>query len=222
MQEPNTGTGQRTTRPTGTRRGRIAGLTCLAALAALTACSTGGTATPDPATPAPTTQASAPASSTPAATPAGASSTSGSGQEGLPRCTTAELSGSLVGGEGAAGTVYRSLVLTNTGSHNCELTGFPGVSFVAGDDGHQVGPAAEMRGDRGGAVSLPPGGAAAADLGMVQIANYDAAACQPTPVRGLGVYPPGDTASLFIDAAGTGCAGAPPGPQLTITTLSKR
>ena len=45
---------------------------------------------------------------------------------------------------------------------------------------------------------------------FVRVANFDAAVCKPTPVRGLRVYPPGDTASLFVPAAGTGCAGTPP------------
>ena len=48
-------------------------------------------------------------------------------------------------------------MLTNTGRRTCELRGFPGVSYVAGDDGHQVGPAAAMDGPRGGEVRLAPG-----------------------------------------------------------------
>ena len=114
----------------------------------------------------------------------------------------------------------RPLVFTNTGSHACELRGFPGVSYVAGDDGHQVGPAAQETGERAGEVVLRPGGQAAALVQFVQVANFDAAVCQPTPVRGLRVYPPGDTASLFVPAAGTGCAGTPPGPQLTVRTVT--
>ena len=87
---------------------------------------------------------------------------------------------------------------------------FPGVSYVAGDDGHQVGPAAAMSGQRGGEVVLKPGAAAAAQLQMVNVANFDAAVCNPTPVRGLRVYPPGDTTSLYVERAGTGCASTPP------------
>jgi hypothetical protein len=54
------------------------------------------------------------------------------------------------------------------------------------------------------------------------VANYDAAVCRPTPVRGLRVYPPGDTAALFVPAEGTGCAGTPPGDQLSVQTLTAR
>ena len=138
---------------------------------------------------------------------------------GTPNCGTGELRGSLGPAEGAAGSVIAPLVLTNVGTRTCELRGFPGVSYVAGDDGHQVGPAAAMSGPRGGEVVLKPGAAAAAQLQMVNVANFDAAVCQPTPVRGLRVYPPGDTASLYVERAGTGCAGTPPGNQLSVQTL---
>lgn len=157
-------------------------------------------------------------SSEPAAVTEPASTTSGSG--GAARCTAAELRVTLGPGDAGAGSVYRPLVFTNTGSRNCELTGFPGVSYVAGDDGHQVGPAAAMSGPRGGEVRMDPGGASAAELQLVQVRNFDEAVCRPTPVRGLRVYPPGETASLFVPMDGTGCAGEPPGPQLTVKTIT--
>jgi hypothetical protein len=138
---------------------------------------------------------------------------------GPPRCTTAELSGSLGQSEGAAGSIYVPLILTNTGKRTCALRGFPGVSYVAGDDGHQVGPAAEWQGERGGSVRLDPGKAATAQLRLVNVHNFDEAACKPTPVRGFRVYPPGDTASLFVPMDGTGCAATPPSPQMSVETL---
>jgi hypothetical protein len=104
---------------------------------------------------------------------------------GLPRCTTGELSVALGEGGAAAGSVYRPLIFTNTGSHTCELRGFPGVSYVAGDDGHQVGPAAAMAGERGAQVPIPPGDTARAQLQLVNVQNYEQAACRPVPVRGL-------------------------------------
>jgi Protein of unknown function (DUF4232) len=171
--------------------------------------------------------AAPPTPSAPPSTPLGPSSASTSvptpppstTASGIANCATSELKGSLGQGEGAAGSVYAPLILTNVGSRTCELRGFPGVSYVAGDDGHQVGPAATMSGPRGGEVVLKPGAAAAAQLQLVNVANFDAAACQPTPVRGLRVYPPGDTGSLYIERAGTGCAATPPGNQLSVQTL---
>ncbi len=173
-------------------------------------------APPTPAAPTTTTAAgttAAAASSTAVAPP----TSSG----GIANCATAELKGSLGPEEGAAGSVYAPLVLTNVGTRTCELRGFPGVSYVAGDDGHQVGPAAAMEGPRGGEVVLKPGAAASAPLQMVNVANFDPAVCKPTPVRGLRVYPPGDTASLYIEHPGTGCSAATlPGNQLSIQTLA--
>lgn len=156
-----------------------------------------------------------PPASTSAPTPATSTSTGG-----VANCATSELKVSLGQEEGAAGSVSAPLILSNVGSRTCELRGFPGVSYVAGDDGHQVGPAAAMSGPRGGEVLLKPGAAAAARIQLVNVANFDAAACKPTPVRGLRVYPPGDTASLYIDRAGTGCSATPPGNQLSVQTLT--
>ena len=138
----------------------------------------------------------------------------------MPRCTSEGLSVALGPGEGAAGSVYRDLVFTNSSSQACELRGFPGVSYVAGDDGHQVGPAAAMSGDRGPQVPIAPGATAKAQLQLVDVQNFDQAACLPTPVHGLRVYPPGDTASLFVPMDGTGCAGTPPDPQLSVRTMT--
>lgn len=183
-----------------------AGIVALAAggCAASPSTSTG----PSPSAPAsvstaaPTAPSVAPASSAPIAS-----------------CATSALKGSLGPEQGAAGSVYAPLVLTNVGPRACELRGFPGVSYVAGDDGHQVGPAAVMEGARGAEVVLKPGTAAAAQLRLVNVANFDPAVCRPTPVRGLRVYPPGDAASLYIQHPGTGCAGTPPGNQLSVQTL---
>ncbi len=177
--------------------------------------------TATPSTPSGPTSTSAarsltpPPASTSAPTPATATSTGG-----VANCATSELKVSLGQEEGAAGSVFAPLILSNVGSRTCELRGFPGVSYVAGDDGHQVGPAAAMSGPRGGEVPLKPGAAAAARLQLVNVANFDAAACKPTPVRGLRVYPPGDTASLYVDRAGTGCSATPPGNQLSVQTLT--
>lgn len=134
-------------------------------------------------------------------------------------CRSSALSVTLGGSEGAAGTVYAPLRFTNTGPAPCVLHGFPGVSYVGGDNGAQIGPAAEQDGAKGAAVNLPRGGVASAQLAMVQVLNYDPAVCHPTPVKGLRVYPPGETASVFVPLKGTGCASNPPGPQLRVKTV---
>jgi hypothetical protein len=178
-----------------------------------------------PPTPAPQPPASALPSAGASTTPVAAGTRAITPAEtadgaGLPRCTTGELAASLGQGGAAAGSVYRPLIFTNTGSRTCELRGFPGVSYVAGEDDHQVGPAAAMSGERGGRVSIPPGGTAQAQLQLVNVQNYDPADCAPVAVRGLRVYPPGDTASLFVPLDGTGCSATPPGNQLSVETIT--
>ncbi len=191
----------------------VAAVSGLVAFAA-TACT--GTATPSNPGPTATVSPTSVASES-ASTGTATSTTAVPG--GVPNCGTSELRASLGQAEGAAGSVIVPLVLTNAGARTCELRGFPGVSYVAGADGHQVGPAAAMSGPRGAEVVLRPGAAAAAQLQLVNVANFDAAVCRPTPVRGLRVYPPGDTAALYVERAGTGCAGTPPGEQLSVQTL---
>ncbi|GAA0946052.1 DUF4232 domain-containing protein [Pseudonocardia zijingensis] len=197
-----------------------------AVLVGLAAC---GSAPPHPAT-TPASMGAVPAAAPPGTTPRTATPAAAAthaiepGEPAdaadLPRCTSGELAATLGEGGAAAGSVYRPLVFTNTGSRTCELRGFPGVSYVAGDDGHQVGPAAAMTGERGGQVPIPPGGTAQAQLRLANVQNFDPADCAPVPVRGLRVYPPGDTASLFVPAEGTGCSAPPPGDQLSIGTIT--
>ncbi len=195
------------------RQAYRAALALVAASAVACGGSTAGNAEPSPGAAPSTTSAAGPTSGPTSATVAPTR------PGGTPNCGAGELRGSLGAAEGAAGSVFVPLVLTNVGGRTCELRGFPGVSYVAGDDGHQVGPAAAMSGARGGEVVLRPGAAAAAQLQLVNVANFDAAVCRPTAVRGLRVYPPGDTASLYVERAGTGCAGTPPGDQLSVQTL---
>ena len=206
--------------------GRIAAAGALAgALLLLAGCSGGGETTPapvqvPPVTSTPTTQ-NAPTSQPSAAQPTRTEVPSDDGAAAGPqRCTTGELSASLGGGDAGAGSVFRTLIFTNTGSRTCELRGFPGVSYVAGDDGHQVGQAAAMSGERGAQVPIAPGATAVTQLRMANALNFDEAACRPTPVRGLRVYPPGDTASLFVPMDGTGCAGPLTESLLTVQTIT--
>lgn len=134
-------------------------------------------------------------------------------------CTVRDLDVSLGAEEGTAGTIYRALVFTNTGDGACVIQGFPGVSFVTGDDGHQVGQAVTRVGDKGPPVTLKPGGTATAPVGFVNIGNFDPAVCQPTAVRGLRVYPPHERRSEFVPFGTTGCAGDLLGSQLTVRTV---
>lgn len=140
------------------------------------------------------------ASSSPAA--------SGDGSAGqVPVCASVNLTFTLGQSEGAAGSVYQPVVLTNNGSATCTLHGFPGVSFVAGDDGHQVGNAAdEDKTKPVESVALAPGTSAQFVVRISNAGNYDASTCQPVEARGLRVYTPGETHSAFVPLPMTACS----------------
>lgn len=134
-------------------------------------------------------------------------------------CGVGDLGVALGASEGATGTLYRALVFTNTGGRTCTIQGFPGVSFVAGDDGHQVGEPAFRVGDKGPVVTLRPGATATSPVGFVNIGAYDTEVCVPTAVRGLRVYPPHERKAEFVPFDTTACAGRLPSHQLTVRTV---
>lgn len=186
----------------------------------LAGCGSAGTETGQsaaPTTPGATTS-TGPATSATTTSPDAATSAPAGGT----LCKSSDLKLSLGRGDAAAGTVYRPLIFTNVSDDPCVIQGFPGVSYVAGEDGHQVGPAAVHQGAKGGAVTLNNGATASADIGFVNVQNYDTVTCQPQPVRGLRVYPPQETASMFVELSTTGCASDKiPGDQLTVKTIQK-
>lgn len=195
-----------------------------AGVLALSACGGGGTtpaassSTPSTSSASPTsttatTAESSPSSSTPASSPVGAPADNG-------LCKAGDVKLALGPGDAGAGSRYRPLLITNTSAKPCTIQGFPGVSYVAGADGHQVGKDAFREGTKGDAVKLDPGKTAAADIQFVNVQNFDAGTCQPTPVKGLRVYLPQETASNFVPAEGTGCASTKiPGNQLAVKTV---
>lgn len=195
-----------------------------AGVLALSACGSGGTTnaassstpstTASPTTSASvTTAASSPSSSAPAATPPAQPADNG-------LCKAGDVTLSLGQGDAGAGSVYRPLLIKNKSAKPCEIQGFPGVSYVAGNDGHQVGKDAFREGTKGNAVKLNPGQTAVADIQFVNVQNFDAGTCQPTAVKGLRIYLPQETASNFVPTDGTACASTKiPGNQLSVKTV---
>jgi hypothetical protein len=194
-----------------------------AGVLALSACGSGGTApaanssapssSETSATTTVTTAVSSPSSSAPAAPPVAQPVDNG-------LCKAGDVQLSLGQGDAGAGSVYRPLLIKNVSAKPCILQGFPGVSYVAGADGHQVGKDAFREGTKGNAVKLNPGQTAAADLQFVNVRNFDPDTCRPTPVKGLRIYLPQETASNFVASDGTGCASTKiPGNQLAVKTV---
>ncbi|UJW32114.1 DUF4232 domain-containing protein [Saccharothrix sp. AJ9571] len=122
-------------------------------------------------------------------------------QAGDGLCKAASLDLGLIPDEGGAGMNKKHLNLrfTNKSGTACSLQGSPGVSFVAGDDGHQLGePAERVPADQGTLVRIVAGGYAQSPLTVVNAGVYDEAECRPALSRGLRVYAPGDTAAMFV------------------------
>ena len=124
--------------------------------------------------------ASSTPSGAPAASAAASSGATGAGSSpgvskatavssGTPACKSADLQASLGAGAGAGMSQnHTGLQLRNVGSAACTLYGYPGVSWVAGADGHQVGAGAvrepDVTGGSGKTVTLAPGALAVSTL----------------------------------------------------------
>lgn len=135
--------------------------------------------------------------------PSGSSSTPAA----VAACDTAALSASLGQPSGAAGTTYYPLLLTDVSSRSCTLYGYPGVSLVVSASGSQVGRSASRVAASEQTVTLEPGQSAQAILGIEVAQNYPTSTCQPTKVGGVRVYPPDQTAALYVSAPELyGCA----------------
>ncbi|MCM3330928.1 DUF4232 domain-containing protein [Kocuria palustris] len=111
------------------------------------------------------------------------------------------------------GSVRYQLVLTNTGSQPCVLSGYPGVSY-ADAAGQPVGIPASRAPEAGAAVTVAPGQSASAGLQETEAGSYGQV-CNPHETSALVVYPPGSTEALSI-AHSTQACGNPKIGQLQV------
>jgi hypothetical protein len=166
------------------------------------------TTTTVPATPtsaAPPTTPTTPAAPTTTVAAASTTTVAASTTTAVHGCTTAQLSAHLGSPNGTAGASDYTLSFDNTASVPCSLQGYPGVSFVAGADGHQVGAAARRLPSTALVVILAPGGVAEARVSVADAGNFPTA-CERTAVLGLRVYPPDNTRALFVAHPDQTCA----------------
>ena len=110
--------------------------------------------------------------------------------------------------EGAAGSRYLTIRLTNAGTQTCRMVGYPGVSIVALNRTTQVGAAADRDTSvRPVPVVLRSGASTTFVLRVTQAANYPATTCRPEQGYGYRIYPPDSRAALLLaDPDVTGCA----------------
>lgn len=164
----------------------------------------------------------APSASVPAASPAPENSEAPAGPVD---CSAAVLAGTVenTAGGGAAGSVYRTLVLTNSSAAPCTAApGYPGVSYLDAA-GRQVGAAAARTTNIAAGtepIVLEPGQSAAAELRETRAQNYGED-CQAQPVTQLLVYPPDDLAALTVAHDALGCTN-PDIELLSVGPLQKR
>jgi hypothetical protein len=110
-------------------------------------------------------------------------------------------------GGAAAGSTYYPLNFTNTSKSSCYLYGYPGVSFVTGPSGGQVGqPASRNPAVAPSTVILAPGGTAHVTIQVVDALNYSKSACQPVTAHWLKVFPPGQFTALYIKFSSLTCS----------------
>jgi hypothetical protein len=121
-------------------------------------------------------------------------------------CAHHQLHASLGRGNGAAGHVYWPIVFTNVSGTACTLRGYPGVSAVAGDDGHQVGKPARRESRIVRTVTLRAhGGRASALLAHTDAGIPAPKLCHKTTARGWRVYAPGQTLAFYLPKRHTTC-----------------
>jgi hypothetical protein len=208
---------------------RRAGLVVIAGGAAglLTACGSGHpaaapTVTVTTTTPATGLAGTGPASTqptSPAAPAVPVATTAPAAPAGPGPCQPAALKPSLGPGQGAAGTFYRVIVLTNVSASPCTLYGYPGVSFVTGQGGSVIGaPASRNPLIPDTLITLQPGQAASALTGIADTGALPAAACKPGSASLLQIYPPGDRGAVFLTYSAQVCTR--PGEKfMTITAM---
>ncbi|MDQ0616978.1 hypothetical protein QFZ33_001002 [Arthrobacter globiformis] len=170
-----------------------------------------GSTTPSPqaapATSPPPSPSASPAQSQPAS-PTSTSAAPQSTAAGAQLCKASGLKATTdATGGGAAGSVYMELILTNIGEASCHLKGFAGVSLTTGPNGQPIGAPAQR--DTSVAVKdvlLAPGKSGTAVLRYTQAGNYPD--CTKTAAAGFRIYPPEDTASLFVPRPSDACSNA--------------
>nr|WP_305788852.1 DUF4232 domain-containing protein [Actinoplanes lichenis] len=132
---------------------------------------------------------------------------SGSGGE-TAGCTASDLkiTDEAAAGGGSAGHHSEYLIFENVTGKACSLEGYPGVSFVTGDSGKQVGKAFARAGGDTPLIMLTPGDRVHATIQIADPRNVDAGDCKPVEVRGYRIYPPDETAAVFVSKPQTACS----------------
>lgn len=131
-------------------------------------------------------------------------------------CRTDEVSVTFVTDPSASGRNYDAYLvwMRNVSTRSCQLFGFPGVDFMSGPGGQQVGH--EGFRDRiytPTRISIDPGQRAAAEVRIADTASV--AGCRPTSVPGVRIYVPNTYSPQFFAMPVQACSN-PQAIQLTV------
>jgi hypothetical protein len=108
---------------------------------------------------------------------------------------------------GAAGTIYQHIIVTNTGTRTCTMSGYPTV-FLYGSNGYALGSGAAAQPQPAlTAVSLAPGGSAYTVVGYPQAGNFNPGVCSSTKSTSLKLYTPGAITPLEMPLEVAWCPG---------------
>jgi Protein of unknown function (DUF4232) len=161
---------------------------------------------PSPSPAAPTSSAS-PVSTVAPALPSSPASPAKPGSVGPAGCLTSALRATLGAAQGTAGSAYQVIVLANVSGKTCALYGYPGVSFVSGVGGSQIGKdAARDRTTAPTVVTLAPGQSGSFALRVVDTAALPAAGCDHVTAHWLKIFPPENTVALYVAYTARACA----------------
>lgn len=187
----------------------------------LTGCNSGGS-TAAPSGPAPVALSSSTTSvgdsgPAPNATSSKAAQGGGGGSS-VTTCRAGQLAVTVRPFDSAMSQTHSHVLFRNNSHITCTLYGYPGVSFVRDDAGTQTGEPARPSGvGKKTVVTLKPGGIAHADL--TKISTGAVPGCKPVTVRGFRVYPPDESAAVFVSSPQTACSAAGK-PELTIDPVA--
>ena len=183
--------------------GRLVAALACAALAA--GCSSSSSSSPPPAPP------------STAASSSVAASSSSTAVAGPAACATSALKVTQTAPNGYAGGFDVTIGFTNTSSATCTLYGYPGVSLVSASYAQLGLPATRLGTVPVKLVTLAPGATASAMVQIADALNYPSPTCSPVKAAYLRVFPPNQTASVYLANTSQTCS--KPVPTLTVTAV---
>jgi hypothetical protein len=155
----------------------------------------------------PATSSAAPATSFASAGSASSAAVNQNAGGGPPGCATRDLKATVGIAQGAAGSVYQVIDLTNIGTSSCSLYGYPGIALAGGSPVTQIGaPASRSTASAPKLVSLAAGATANTLVQITEAENYPASKCGPTPSTYLQIYPPNQTTPIYLAYKSMGCS----------------